>query len=83
MFNNLNIWYYLLMIYEIVGWVGAFAILLAYFLVTIKRLDSWDIRYQALNAAGALGIVINSLVHGALPSVGLNLVWLAIAIFGL
>ena len=71
------------MIYEIVGWTGTFAILLAYFLISAKKISADDRRYQILNLAGAIGIIINSVVHGAIPSVGLNIVWLLIALYGL
>lgn len=71
------------MIYEIVGWLGTLAILLAYLLVTTKKISADDRNYQILNLAGAIGIIINSYVHGAIPSVGLNVVWLLIALYGL
>ena len=71
------------MIYEIIGWTGTLAILLAYFLVSTKKISSDDRNYQILNLIGAVGIIINSGVHGAIPSVGLNVVWLLIALYGL
>ena len=71
------------MIYEIVGWVGTFSILLAYLLVSTKKLPADDKKYQILNLIGAIGIIVNSGVHGAIPSVGLNVVWLLIAMYGL
>lgn len=71
------------MIYEIVGWTGTFAILLAYFLVSTKKISADERKYQILNIVGAIGIIINSGVHGAIPSVGLNVVWLFIALYGL
>jgi hypothetical protein len=71
------------MIYEIVGWGGTLAILAAYLLVSTKKLSPDSKEYQLLNLVGAVGIIINSGVHGAIPSVGLNVVWLLIAIYGL
>ncbi|OGM09518.1 hypothetical protein A2Z67_01585 [Candidatus Woesebacteria bacterium RBG_13_36_22] len=71
------------MIYEIVGWTGTFAILLAYLLVTTKKLSADDKKYQTLNVIGAVGIIINSGVHGTIPSVGLNTAWLLIGLYGL
>ncbi|MCL5783997.1 MAG: hypothetical protein M1142_01415 [Patescibacteria group bacterium] len=38
---------------------------------------------QPLNLFGAVGIIINSAIHYALPSVGLNIIWLFIALYGL
>lgn len=71
------------MIYEIIGWAGTLAILLAYSLVTLHRLESTSKQYQLLNLFGALGIIINSIIHNAIPSVGLNIVWMIIAAYGL
>lgn len=71
------------MFYEIIGWGGTGAILLAYLLVSTGKLPSNSRRYQLLNLFGAIGIIINSEIHGATPSVGLNIVWLLIALYGL
>lgn len=67
---------------EIVGYAGAVAILAAYFLLSIGKITSGR-AYHALNLAGALGLLINGAVHSAWPSVILNVVWTAIAIFSL
>lgn len=71
------------MIYDVVGWVGAVLTLMAYFLVSTKRLEPTSREFQLLNLFGALGIVANSLHHQALPSAGLNAVWTLIAGYGL
>jgi hypothetical protein len=39
--------------------------------------------YQAMNLLGAIGFVINSGWHGAIPNAALNVAWAAIAIFAL
>jgi hypothetical protein len=71
------------MFYEIIGWIGTAAILLAYFLVSTGKLSAKSKEYQLLNLLGALGVIINSGIHKAIPSVGLNVVWLTIATYGL
>jgi len=71
------------MLYSIIGWAGAAFILLAYLLVSTKKLSSQSKEFQWLNLFGAIGIVINSSVHRAFPSVGLNVVWAIIAVYGL
>ena len=71
------------MFYTIIGWAGAALILLAYLLVSTKKLSSVSKEFQLLNLFGAVGIVINSSVHRAFPSVGLNVVWAIIAVYGL
>jgi hypothetical protein len=64
---------------EAVGWTGAFLILLAYVLVTAGRLTGQSFAFQWLNLFGAAGFIINGWWHGALPSTGLNVVWMLIA----
>jgi hypothetical protein len=71
------------MIYEVIGWLGTIAILWAYFLISTRKTTSNSRKYQLLNFFGALGIIINSAVHGAIPSVGLNIAWLLIASYAL
>lgn len=71
------------MLYDILGWGGAILILLAYFLVSVKKLQPTSDKFQLLNLFGAIGIVINSLHYKAFPSAGLNTVWTLIAIYGL
>lgn len=71
------------MLYEIIGWAGTLAILLAYLLVTLHKINADSKEYQFLNLFGAIGIIVNSGIHGAIPSVGLNIVWFIIAAYGL
>ena len=39
--------------------------------------------YQALNLLGGVLVLVNSFYHGAMPSVAVNVFWIAIAIFAL
>jgi hypothetical protein len=71
------------MIIEITGWLGTGLILLAYLLVSIKKIEPTSKIYQALNLLGAIGVGTNSLVHRAIPSVGINLAWILIAVYAL
>ncbi len=71
------------MFIQIVGWGGTLAILLAYFLVSAKKLAASSKVFQLLNLFGALGIIINSWYFKAIPSVALNVVWLSIATYSL
>jgi ABC-type multidrug transport system permease subunit len=65
------------------GWLGALSLLSAYALVSSGRLSGSGLRFQLLNVAGALGLLLNSMYHGAWPSVGLNVVWLVLACLAL
>ncbi len=63
---------------EVVGWAGAFLILLAYLLLSAGKLTGQSLVYQGMNVVGAAGFVINGWWHGALPSASLNVLWLLI-----
>ncbi len=63
---------------EFAGWFAAVSILGAYYLLSAGKLDSRSRLYQWMNVLGAIGFVVNSGWHRALPSVALNVVWFAI-----
>jgi len=66
---------------DILGWVGATLLLGAYVLVSSKRLEGDSLAYQLLNLAGSALLIVNSAYYGAYPSVGVNVVWIGIAVF--
>jgi hypothetical protein len=68
---------------EIVGWLGAGALLGAYVLVSSGRMAPRGAPFQLLNLVGATGLVVNGAWHDAWPSVGLNLVWIAVGVVAL
>ncbi len=63
---------------EIIGWAGAALVLLAYGLLSAHRMSSRSAAYQWLNIGGSVGLVINTLWNGAIPSAVVNVVWMAI-----
>ena len=69
------------LIINIIGWIGALSLLCAYILVSMKITHGSSILYQLLNVIGSIGFIINSYYFGAMPSVGLNSIWLLIGIF--
>jgi hypothetical protein len=68
---------------EVIGWLGAVLVLVAYGLVSTERVSSKSLSYQALNIGGATGLVINSAWNGAIPSAVVNLIWIGIGVFAL
>ena len=71
------------LIINIIGWIGVGLLLLAYGLVSTRKLEGDSPAYQWLNMAGAVMLICNSFYFGAFPSVGVNVAWVGIAIFAL
>jgi hypothetical protein len=65
---------------DLTGWIGAFALLLAYAAVSFKKLRPDSRLYQLLNAVGSLLLICNTVYYRAYPSAFVNLVWIAIAV---
>jgi hypothetical protein len=68
---------------EIAGWAAALLILGSYILVSMGRLSGQSPTFQWMNVVGALGFVVNSGWHGAIPSTALNVVWAAVGLLTL
>lgn len=67
-------------IQEIIGWIGAVAYVVTYFLLSIRLLSSSGILYHALNALGGLCLVVNAIYLKDNPTFFVNAVWMAIAL---
>jgi len=70
-------------IIDILGWTGTVTFLIAYGLVSAKKVegDSW--LYQGLNFVAGILLIINTIYLRAYPSAGLNIAWVGIAVFTL
>jgi hypothetical protein len=68
---------------DALGWVGAAAVLAAYWMVSTHRVTGGSRRYQALNAFGSVFLLLNTLYYGAYPSTFVNAIWLGIAVWAL
>ena len=67
---------------EIIGWSAAILLLAAYVLLTIGKLTARSSLYQWLNVLAGAGLIVNSGWNGAYPSVFINVVWMAVALYG-
>ena len=67
---------------EIIGWSAAAMMLSAYFLLTSGRLSSKSATYQWMNVLSGAGFIVNSGWNGAYPSAFLNVIWMAIGLYG-
>lgn len=68
---------------DIVGWIGAIALLVAYALVSARRVEGDSTSYQSLNLVGSVFLIVNTVYYRAYPSAFLNLVWGAIAVYAI
>ncbi|MBS3081678.1 hypothetical protein J4416_01910 [Candidatus Pacearchaeota archaeon] len=68
---------------DLIGWVGAFLLLLAYFLLIHKDLTSRSRGYQILNIAGALFLGVSTFAREAYPTFVTNMAWVIIGLYGM
>jgi hypothetical protein len=74
---NNHIWF------DALGWIGAAALLVAYAMVSHKKLEGDSIVYQALNIIGSLLLAVNTVFYRAYPSSFVNMIWIGIAVFSI
>ena len=68
---------------DLFGWVGTILYLIAYYLVSIKKVEGDSFLYQSMNIVAGILLVINTFYWRAYPSLGLNAAWIAIGLFTL
>ncbi len=68
---------------DILGWMGAAAVVVAYALVSARRVSGDSTGYQLLNLVGSIFLIINTVHYGAYPSTLVNVVWLGIAVYAI
>jgi hypothetical protein len=68
---------------DVLGWAGAVLLLGAYALVSTRKLEGDSVAYQLLNLLGSALLIVNSFHYGAYPSVGVNVIWIGIAVFAI
>ena len=68
---------------DILGWLGTVLYLVAYGLISAKKVegDSW--LYQGLNILAGVFLIVNTIYLRAYPSAGLNIAWVGIAVLTL
>jgi hypothetical protein len=69
--------------FDAIGWVGAAALLVAYAMVSHRKLEGDSATYQLLNISGSLLLAANTIFYGSYPSTFVNLVWAGIAVFAI
>jgi hypothetical protein len=70
-------------IYEMAGFAGAAAIVVAYFAVQQRWLNALDWRFPAANVVGSLLILVSLWFEWNFPSVVIEIFWALISLVGL
>lgn len=68
---------------DIIGWLGAAAYIIPYFLLITKRMRSTSVPYHVLNIMGSLFLIVNTVYYGSIPSAFTNSIWGGIAFYGI
>ncbi len=68
---------------DVLGWIGAILILLAYALISSKKVEGSSLSYQMLNIFASIFLTINTFYYGAIPSTLVNIIWAIIAAFAI
>jgi hypothetical protein len=69
--------------FDAIGWVGATALLVAYAMISHKKLEGDSAAYQLLNIGGSILLAANTIFYGSYPSTFVNLIWAGIAVFSI
>ena len=67
--------------FDAIGWAGAAFLLVAYAMISTKKMEADSTAYQLLNIIGSLFLVANTIFYRAYPSSFVNVIWAGIAIF--
>jgi len=68
---------------DVMGWVGTILYLVAYALISLKKVEGDSTLYQGINILAGVLLISNSFYWRAFPSAALNVAWIGIAIFTL
>lgn len=71
------------LIINILGWIGTVSYLIAYFLVSTKKLEGDSLSFQLMNLLGGMMLAINTIYYHTLPAVTVNVAWICISLFAL
>jgi hypothetical protein len=64
---------------DVFGWISSAAVVTAYALISMNKLESKSRIYQWLNLVGSIGLALNTGYYRAFPSTVVNVVWFFIA----
>ncbi len=66
--------------FQIIGWSGSALLIVAYVLVSSKKLAPESVKYQLINLGGAACLFVYAMYTVAYPFVLVNFIWLIIGL---
>lgn len=69
------------LVFEILGILGAFIVLVAFFLNQLNKVTNNSLSYDLMNVIGSLSLVIYGIYNNVIPFVLLNIVWMCVSLF--
>lgn len=70
-------------LFDVLGWLGAFLFLISYFLLIIKKWKPTSVAFHITNIMGGVFVGASALYDHSFPSAFINVAWAFIAIYGL
>lgn len=70
-------------LFQSLGWIGAFGLLTAYYLNSSKRMSAETASYQWINLICASMLAINAFHIGSIPFLIINVFWSIVAVVSL
>jgi len=71
-----------MLVFDIIGWVGSIMVVLAYFLLSVKKIKP-GLTYQLLNLFAAILMAIGLFPRNAWFSFAVQIVWALVAIIAI
>ena len=68
---------------EIIGWIGAAEVLLAYYLISTDKVKNSHLGYQLLNLTGGLLLTVFTVYKHTYPSAFVNVIWIGVAVYAI
>jgi hypothetical protein len=65
---------------NLLGWVGAAACLVAYLLLSLKKIRAHGLLYPVLNVIGGIGLTYSAVYSADYPNIIINILWATIAL---
>lgn len=69
--------------YDLAGWIGMVLLILAYSMISFKKIKSKSKPFHFINLLGAIGILINAIYNKLFPVIILNIFWIVISVISL